>query len=675
MGCPLAIQLILIAVLACAGSGIPALLLPRRSATGQRIALCLMVLGGLSGLMGAGLVFVHGPSSTVIPWPVLGSRMPVVADALSAFFMVPVLLMGALGSLYGMGYWPQAKHPENGRGLSFFWGLTVAGMILLLVARHAVLFLIGWELMAVAAYFILVTESHLPAVREAGWVYFVATHFGTLALFAMFALFHHITGSCELRAIGASEASLAVLTAIFFLALIGFGVKAGLMPLHFWLPAAHAGAPSHVSAIMSGVVLKIGIYGIVRFIGFLPNPPVGWGGVVLILGCLSGVLGVLFAIGQHDLKRLLAYHSVENIGIILMGFGVALLGRTWHQPLFVVLGMAGCLLHVWNHALFKSLLFLGAGSVIHASGTREIDRMGGLAKRLPWTAAFFLIGAVAICGLPPLNGFVSEWLIYQGLFQSASGTSVNDWSAAALAAPVLALIGALALACFVKAYGAVFLGTPRTVAAEPHEAGWAMKAPMAVLSVCCIFIGLFPMCVAPLLEKAVLAWDGGAGLDTSCSLSELAPLSSVALVAGASLILSLILLGGLARKIQWVDAPRRSTWGCGYEPAAPRVQYTASSFAQILTRLFNFVLHPHIHRPAVQSPFAQPSRFESHLDEPVLDRKLWPMVRFFKAVFLKIRPLQQGLTHWYLVYVALIVLALLIWTLPVAAFFSQWFTR
>lgn len=671
----LPILLILISAVASAASGLPALLLVRSSSLGQRMAVLMMWISAVLGLTGVALVFLHGTDSMVLSWPVLGERMSVVADGLSAFFLVPVLLMGALGSFYGLGYWPQEKHQENGRGLSVFWGLTVAGLILVLVARHAVLFMIGWELMAIAAYFILTTESHLPEVRESGWVYFVATHLGTLALFAMFALLHRITGAYELRAIASSEAGLGILTVIFFLALIGFGVKAGIMPLHFWLPAAHAGAPSHVSAIMSGVVLKIGIYGIIRFIGFLPEPPMGWGGLILLLGCISGVLGVVFAIGQHDLKRLLAYHSVENIGIIMMGFGIALLGRTWHQPLFVALGMAGCLLHVWNHSLFKSLLFLGAGSVVHASGTREIDRMGGLAKAMPWTAAFFLIGAVAICGLPPLNGFVSEWFIYQGLFHAASGDAPHGWSTAALAAPVLALIGALALACFVKAYGAVFLGTARTENAVPHEAGWAMKFPMAVLAICCIFIGLFPMGVAPLLEQAVLAWDGGATLESSCSLSSLTPLISVALAAGLPLLLSLVLLAWVARRIQWRDAPRCSTWSCGYAQASSRIQYTASSFAQILTGLFGFVLRPHIHLPGIRGLFAKSTHYESHLDEPVLDKNLLPVVRFFKKLFLRFRPLQQGLTHLYLVYVALIVISLLIWILPVGDLITHLFAR
>ncbi|NLX24372.1 MAG: hydrogenase [Lentisphaerae bacterium] len=668
--------LLLVAAVLSALSGVPALVLPRKSAAGQRIATGLMVVAGLVGLTGVVLVFLRGTDAADLSWRMLGSPLRIVIDSMSAFFLVPVLAMGALGSIYGLRYWPQRDHPENGRGLGVFWGLTVAGMILLLVARHAALFLVGWELMAISAFFMIATESHLPEVRSASWVYFVATHLGTLALFALFALFHRITGSFELRALGVSEAGLGELTAIFLLALVGFGIKAGLMPLHFWLPSAHAGAPSHVSALLSGVLLKIGIYGIVRFVGFLPEPPVGWGGLVLVLGCISGVLGVVFALGQHDLKRLLAYHSVENIGIILMGFGLALLGHTWNQPLLYLLGMAGCLLHVWNHALFKSLLFLGAGSVVHACGTREIDRLGGLSKSMPWTAGLFLVSAVAICGLPPLNGFVSEWFIYLGFFNGVAADEAYSWLVAGLAAPVLALIGALALACFVKAYGAVFLGAPRRPLPDhPHEAPLAMTLPMGILAVCCFAIGLFPQCVVPLLQQAISGGDGGGLPDALPLLEEQTPLGSLTLAGGLLLGLCLLLLVAVVRRIQWRDAPTASTWSCGYARPTERMQYTASSFAQMLTGLFGFVLRPQVHLPGIRALFSRPAKFGTHIDEPVLDRTLLPALRRIKRSLNRVRSLQQGLTHHYLMYVAFMVVALLLWVLPVTSVLTRLFSR
>jgi hydrogenase-4 component B len=657
-------------------SGVPGLFMSRKKTGGERTAAFLSCVATVIGLTGAAGVFLNGTGSLVLPWSVLGEPMTVAADGLSAFFIVPVLVMGALGSVYGLGYWPQSEHADNAHSLRLFWGLSISGMVLLMLTRHAVLFLMGWEIMALPAFFLVSTEHRLPEVRRAGWIYLVATHIGTLSLFALFALFYWITGSFELRPLGVEEAGLGTLTVIFFLTLLGFGVKAGMMPLHFWLPAAHANAPSHISALLSGVMLKVGIYGLVRFIGFLPEPPVSWGVIILISGCISGLLGVIFAIGQHDLKRLLAYHSIENIGIILMGFGLALIGRSQEQPLWVILGMAGCLLHVWNHALFKSLLFLSAGSAIHAvGGTRQIDQMGGLAKSMPWTALFFIIGAIAICGLPPLNGFVSEWFVYLGLFHAASGaTSVAR--AVAIAVPVLAMIGALALACFVKVYGAVFLGQPRLPQTSvPHEAPRSMQIPMELLAGCCAAIGLLPWLAAPVLSRAILAWDTAGLLNSSCPLNALTPLPVIALTGLALVVASLILYLRMFRKTQWNNAPHPGTWSCGYALPTVRMQYTASSFAQLLTALFRRVLSPRIHEPEIHSVFAEPSCYETHQDEPVLDRKILPAARFIKQLFSRARPIQQGLTHLYLTYVALTVVILLIWTLPLLTIFRRLFTR
>ena len=381
----MSLTLIMIATVLAAASGMPGLCLSRSSVWGQRLAAGIMVSGAIIGLVGAGTA-LHIGSYPVshFPWPSAGNSI-VGVDALSAFFLVPIFLMGGIGSIYGLGYWPQRRHPGNGRKLQLFWGSMAAGMALLVISRHAMAFLLGWEIMALSAFFLVATEDTQDECRRAAWFYLIATHIGTLTLFGMFALWRWATGSYLLAPVAVDAISLGVMNVLFFLALIGFGLKAGIMPLHFWLPGAHANAPSHVSAMLSGVVLKMGIYGLVRFLSLLPDPPHIWGGVILMLGAVSGLLGVVFAIGQHDLKRLLAYHSVENIGIILMGLGLAMLGRSTDRPEWIVLGLGGCLLHIWNHGFFKSLLFLSAGSVVHNTHTREIDHLGGLAKTMPWT--------------------------------------------------------------------------------------------------------------------------------------------------------------------------------------------------------------------------------------------------------------------------------------------------
>ncbi|MDR3618604.1 MAG: proton-conducting transporter membrane subunit, partial [Paludisphaera borealis] len=446
-----------------------------------------------------------------------------------------------------------------------------------------------------------------------------------------------------------------------WVALFGFGMKAGFFPLHIWLPSAHAKAPSHVSAIMSGVIIKMGIYGLLRITSLLPDPPAAWGVVVLALGAISGVLGVAFAIGQHDLKRLLAYHSIENIGIILMGIGLALIGRSAGRADWVMLGLAGALLHVWNHALFKSLLFLSAGSVIHAVHTREIDHLGGLAKRMPRTALCFLVGAVAICGLPPLNGFVSEFLIYLGLFGTLSKGQGPSYSGAAFAAPALALIGALAVACFVKVYGAVFLGTARSEhSRHVHESpGW-MLGPMAVLVACCFAIGLVPLAVAPALEKGVAAWAPGLARDAP-SLLTLVPLDRIG-------SMGLLLIGGLTvagvivwRLLRRGPAATGATWGCGFTAPTARMQYTSSSFAQMLVGMFSGVLRPRIQQPGELPLFPVTTAFHSEVPDTVLDTLVVPAVRSAGGLFSWFRVFQQGNIQVYLLYIFVALIALLFW--------------
>jgi hydrogenase-4 component B len=654
--------LTLVASAILALSGVPGLLLPRHRASGQWVSVGLMIVGCVVGLAGVCVYWTAGGGvGLVFPSPIEPGTFRARLDGLSALFLVPVLLVAAGGSVYGLGYWRQAAHPTNARKLSFFYGLLPAGMSLLLVAADGFLFLIGWEVMALAAFFLVTTEDEKEEPRAAGWVYFVATHVSTLCLFALFALLFAATGSLELTAISPNRMSAGMSTAMFVLMLVGFGLKAGVMPLHVWLPGAHAAAPSHVSAIMSGVIIKMGIYGIVRFTAILPHQRPEWGVIVLVLGAVSGVLGVAYAVGQHDLKRLLAYHSIENIGIIVIGVGLALLGRSLNRPDWVVLGLAGALLHVWNHALFKALLFFSAGSVIHATHTREIDHLGGLAKRMPATAICFLVGAVAICGLPPLNGFVSEFLIYLGLFRTLSASSVPGL-ASAFAVPALALIGGLAVACFVKVYGAVFLGAARSEhCRHAHEAGPTMLAPMVILVACCLFIGLFPRWVAPALAMGVESWSPGA--TARGRLESLAPLNEVGTAAIALLCGLVVVAGGLRWVVRHRPVAVGATWGCGYAAPTARMQYTSSSFAQMLVWYFAWALVPRVRKPKSQplAIFPEKSRFQSEVPDAVLDRAVFPLFRIGAWIFSRLRVLQWGSIQAYLLYIFLALLVLLLW--------------
>jgi hydrogenase-4 component B len=521
-----------------------------------------------------------------------------------------------------------------------------------------VLFLAGWEVMALAAFLAITTEDHLPAVRDVGYLYLVATRFGTLCLFAMFALLHAATGTFDfvtpLPTTGLS-------TPIFMLGLAGFGLKAGIMPLHVWLPGAHANAPSHVSALMSGVLIKMGIYGLVRLCSLFPNPPLWWGGVILSLGAISGVLGVAFAIGQHDLKRLLAYHSVENIGIICIGVGLAVMGRSLGRGDLVALGLAGALLHVWNHGLFKALLFLSAGSVLHATDTRQIDRLGGLLKPMPWTGLAFLVGAVAICGLPPLNGFVSELLIYLGLFRVVIGSGDRVWLTGAFAASALALVGALAIACFVKVFGVAFLGEARTDRARvARECGSLMRLPMAALAGACLLIGIGPSLVVPVLDGAVSAWaPEWAGGPTRLAL--LAPFGAVTLAALAVLAALGVTGSALGARTGRPTVGTVGTWDCGYATPGITMQYSSSSFAQTLVRVFSWALWPDEHSPKVQGVFPERTSFHSHVPDVVLDRVVRPAVRGVERVFSWSRWLQRGSVNAYLLYILITLVLLLLW--------------
>ncbi len=638
-----------LAILLAALSGVPGLFLRRR---GGEVAAVMMGAAAVSGFVASGWVLYGGAAWTlVLPLTPLGTLGLLQFDPIAAFFLIPVLLLPACGSAYGIAYFPDAQ--EGARGVRLLYGLTTACLALLVAAAHALTFLLAWEGMAICAFFLVITEDRKAETRRAGWVYLISTHTGTLCLFGAFSLMASTLGSFVLSGFPAGFAASGRGTATFLLFLVGFGIKAGIFPFHYWLPVAHAAAPSHVSSFMSGVLIKMGILGLVRMLSWIPDPPLWWGSLLVVLGAISGILGVAFALGQHDLKRLLAYHSIENIGIILLGLGIGTLGKSVGSMSVQILGYGGGLLHVLNHGLFKGLLFLNAGSVIHAVDTRDLEKMGGLAKFMPVTSSTFLVGAWAICGLPPLNGFVSEWLIYLAAFQGLA-LSRLPWTVIALSA--LAIIGALALACFAKAYGTIFLGSARSSQAEhAHESPRTMLVPMALLAGFCVLMGLAPIVLVPALNRLIASVSGVQALPSLAGFANLWWLS----------LLALLFLGLAFLCWRWVkpasgrgDVP---TWDCGYAAGTPRMQYTASSFADSLVSGMNFVLWAKVHYRRVTAFFPAARHFESHVPDPVLDRIGGPGLDLFARGLTLLRFLQNGQLPLYLLYVLITLLTLLIW--------------
>ena len=431
------------------------------------------------------------------------------ADHISLFFMIPLMILTASCALYGSRYF---KNGEGGRIHWLSFALLAAGMLMVLISRNAVLFLISWEVMSFSSFLLVITDYEKEKVLNAGWIYFITAHIGTAFLFTSFFLLSSGTGSFDFEIFGNMNYSVTRSNLIFITALTGFGLKAGFIPFHIWLPLAHPAAPSHVSALMSGIMIKMGIYGIIRVLLFLAPFQAWWGGLLIFLGAVTGITGILYAAGQHDIKKLLAYSSVENIGIILLGLGMGITGRVFNSPAVSVPGFAGAFLHVFNHAVFKALLFMGAGSVIRQTGTGEIDHLGGLLKKLPWTGYLFLSASIAIAGLPFFNGFISEIFIYISSIKGAvegSGNLLPMISAAAVIS--LAAIGGLASLCFTKVFGIVFQGSPRKENIENvREVPFLMRAGMLFPALFTVFAGMTSFLVLSFIEKPAALFTGEA---------------------------------------------------------------------------------------------------------------------------------------------------------------------
>ena len=620
----------------------------------------------------AHLLLAGGAASTLslpLGLPELGAHFRL--DALAAFFLAVVNLGGAAASLYGLGY---GRHEPSPLRVLPFVPLFLAAMNLVVLADDAFSFLLSWEFMSLASWAIVIAHHDVPANVRAGYLYLLMASFGTLCLLLCFGLLAGQNGAYAFAAIRAADPEPLIAGLALALALAGTGSKAGLVPLHVWLPLAHPAAPSHVSALLSGVMTKVGVYGFVRIAFDLIGAPTTWSSmVVLTLGGITSALGVLYALMQHDLKRLLAYHTVENIGIIFIGLGLAMAFQVNGMAWAAALALTAALFHVFNHSVFKSLLFFGAGAVLTATHERDMERLGGLIHRMPATAVAFLIGCAAISALPPLNGFVSEWLTFQAILVSPQ---VPQWGLKFLIPAVgalLALSAALAAACFVKAFGVTFLGRPRSPNAEAaHEVDRFSLAAMFFLAALCFLAGVLPGFVIDLLAPVVQGLVGA-----RMPVQAAAPVLSIVPIAesrssynGLVILLFLVCAGVLTAMFIHrfaTRATRRSAiWDCGYPAASPTMQYTSSSFAMPIRRVFGatvFFVSEKVEMPRPGETRA--ARFHVKVFDPAWRLAYGPLARAVWTSAVRLNRLQFLTIRQYLTLtvstLVLLLLAVALW--------------
>lgn len=656
--------------------GISGFLFKSQSEKENRFTHLLGVVGGIAGILFSLYVLLTGqPYSLEI-----ASSLPVGffclgIDRLSAFFIFVISFISLPASLFAVGYIRAYQGKRNLALLGFFYHSFLLAMLLLVSVRNAFYFLFFWELMSLASYFLVIFEHEKPEARSAGTLYLIMTHVGTAFITAAFWLLFVHTGSFSFEIFRQAAATLSPVfkNAIFLSALIGFGTKAGMIPLHIWLPRAHPQAPSHVSALMSGVMIKTAIYGLLRFFfNFLGEVPIWWGPVVLVLAILSTLLGVLYALMEHDIKRLLAFHSIENIGIILLGIGMALIFTSIGQPVYVSLALIAALYHVMNHATFKGLLFLGAGAVYSKTHTRNIEELGGLIKTMPWTAFCFLVGSVAISALPPLNGFVSEWLTFIALLLGSESAEVSIRFFSPILAALLGLAGALAATCFVKAFGISFLGLPRSrEAAHAREVSGSMKASMGILAAGCLGFALAAPWIVKILGKTAQALSSAEiSMETLVQKSFLvSPLGPgqfspflVAFVLFVLMMGTVIFLRIFFGRKQIRMGP---SWDCGMPCLEPRMQYTATGYSKPLRRIFSFLYQP-TRRVELETEgyemLRTAQRFESSVTHLFDDRIYRPLGRLMSVLSRKAKRIQTGHIQLYLSYIFItLIILLLVW--------------
>ncbi len=635
----------------------------------------LAALGSVSGLLSSiSVLFFNSPFSYAMAssFPLLSFSFNV--DKLSAFFIFVISFIALFASVYGAGYSKHFYKKYNLGTLGFFYNAFIAGMLGVVAASNAIFFLIVWEIMSLASYFLVIYENKEKENIKAGTLYFIMTHAGTAFIMLSFMLLYSAAGSFDFGVMKQNIGGAAPLLKdiIFILALVGFGTKAGIIPFHIWLPSAHPAAPSHVSALMSGVMIKTGIYMLVRLsVDIMPSVPLWWGVLVISLGAISSLLGVLYALTEHDIKRLLAYHSIENIGIILLGLGSSLIFLSLNMTTFAMLGLAASLFHVLNHATFKALLFMGAGSVISGTHTRNMEEQGGLIKRMPQTALFFLVGSMAISALPPFNGFFSEWMTFQSLFSGIGSFGASVQWVFILAAGSLAFTGGLAAACFVKAFGTVFLARPRSEeAAHAKESGISLSFGMGALAISTLLIGIFAGKIAGVFSSIVSSLGAFSTLKETFSsgISVFRTADGFASVSTSIIFIALASsLAAVYGAVYFAAAGRKTkigrTWDCGTD-LNPRMEITATGFSRSIITIFSGILRStkqveveYVDADMRYFPKGSTVKFEM---KKVYDTYLYnPMLKLALKLSDYAKKIQNGNVNAYVAYIFMILVALL----------------
>ncbi|MBI4014826.1 MAG: hydrogenase membrane subunit [Candidatus Aenigmarchaeota archaeon] len=612
-------------------------------AIARRISLAL-VFAASAALAAFSLAVIHfnGTVSLALYKILPALTITLYVDRLAAFFMFTVALVSLAVSVYSMSYVEHMRPGARKNILVSAMGVFILSMLLVIASANSFSFLFFWEIMSLSSFVLVMTEYERGETVKAGIFYFIMTQLSTMFLLIAFLALFGISGTFDIQRVPLTQQ---VAAAVFLSLFAGFGIKAGAIPFHKWLPYAHPASPSNISALMSGVMLKVAIYGLMRFVLYVLSPELWWGVFILVAGTISAILGVIYALKEHDIKRLLAYHSIENIGIILIGFGLSVIFTDFGLGVLADISLLGALFHTLNHAIFKSLLFMTAGSVVNATGTRDIESMGGLIKRMPLTAALFLIGSVSISAMPPFNGFVSELMIFQSFFQS--WTLGSNFVSVILVASlsVLALTSALAAACFVKAFGTIFLAVPRTEKTEKaKEAELPMLAGPAIMAVLCIAFGV--------LSYQIFSFAGVA-----------LPIPDM-LLTGTLLLLSC----GLTAAFVFFFASRKTrtgeTWGCGILSQNGGMEYTASGFAEPIVTIFKPIYRTQkIAERAYfdkQNVLFKEGTAEIHLLKFFEGYMYMPVARFVSRVSQIVSKMQNGDLDTYVMYIFITVVALFV---------------